>query len=270
MHILIFCLAGDPVAISLHDLLFQKGERELRLVSDAELAFATWLHQAGSDGEFFTRIRLSDGFIIEPAMIRMAVNRIPYFQMPHFINLADRSYAEMEMFALYISFLFSIKEKLPDGMPVKHINNADNALFFSAMALKAGMEVLENQFTSSPRWNQSKKLAAMDPRKKQNVSWHKHAPHLVWENKPVLFNEPFTNLVKADVVADKLFCPVSLAKQWQQKIKSFSQLIGRTVYQLTLAEVNGKYKFYSVNTRPAIIGGDALEAFSLLLIKNKS
>ncbi len=269
MHTLIFHVAGDTVAQSLHDILFLQGQRELRLVSDAELAFALWLHQAESNGNFFTRIRLQDGFIIEPAMIGRAVNRIPYFQMPHFINPADRQYAETEMYALYISFLLSIKEKVIDGMPVKHINNADNALLATAMAVKAGMNVLETLFTSSPRWKQPTALSALDPKKKETVLWHKHSPHLVWENKPVLYNEAFTTLIKVDVVNRRAFCNTALPKQLQKNIVTFSQLIGRTVYELTLAEIKSKYKFYAVNTRPAVVGNAALEAFASLLTSKK-
>jgi len=269
MHILIFCLTDDAVARSLHDVLFLQGQRELRLVTAAELAFATWLHQADRNGEFFTRIRLQDGFIIEPAMIQKAVNRIPYFQMPHFINPADRQYAETEMYALYISFLRSIKDKLPDGMPVQHINNADNTLFSTTMAIKAGMEVLETQFTSAPRWHQAKSLPAMDPAKKDTVLWHKHSPHLVWENKPVLYNESFSTLIKVEVVADRLFCHMALPKQWRQKIEKFSRLMGRTVYEFTLADVKGKYKFYAVNTRPLMMTPAAIEAFCSLLTSKK-
>ena len=126
MYTLIFCLTNDLVASSLYDALFQKKERKIRIITDTELVFASWLHEAGSDSVFFTRIRLADGFVIEPAMIKKAVNRIYYFQMAHFINQADRLYAEMEMAALYTSFLYSIKEKVIDGMPVKHINISDN------------------------------------------------------------------------------------------------------------------------------------------------
>ena len=66
MYTLIFCVANDLVAHSLYDALFQKKERKIRLITNTELAFASWLHEAGSDGNFFTRIRLADGFIVEP------------------------------------------------------------------------------------------------------------------------------------------------------------------------------------------------------------
>lgn len=270
MHTLIFCLTGDGVAHSLYDTLFQQGERELRLITDAELAFAQWLHQADSDGKFFTRIRLSDGFIIEPGMIHKAVNRIPWFQMPHFINPADRQYAQSEMYALYISFLLSIQDKVMDGMPVRLISSGDNAMYFSALAAKAGMPVLDSQFTSSPKWNQPKALSAMDPKKKETVQWHKHSPHLVWENKPVLFNEPFTTLAKIEVVGSNIFSESKLPAQWKQQIRKFSGLTGRTVYEIILAEVNGKYKFYSVNFRPLVLSPAAMDAFSSLLISKKT
>ena len=265
MYTLIFCLANDFVAKSLYDALFQKKERQLRIVTDTELAFASWLHEAGNDGVFFTRIRLADGFIIEPAMIKKAVNRIYYFQMPHFVQQADRLYAEMEMTALYTSFLYSIKEKVIDGMPVKHINITDNGLFYYAMAVKAGIDVLDNEFTSSPRWKQPKLQTAFSPQKKTNALWNKRSPNLVWENKPVLYNEPFKNLVQAFVVGDNFFCAAPVGKAFQQKIKAFSKLTGRTVYEITLAEVKGKYKLYAVNVRPPVLSPAAIDAYALLL-----
>ena len=269
MYTLIFSLANDLLAISLHDALFSKGERSLRLITDRELAFAEWLHEADSNGRFFTRIRLPDGFIIEPAIIKNLVNRIPYFQMVHFINAADRQYAEMEMYALYTSFLYSVKEKVTDGMPVKHINAQENSLYFQAMAVKAGLDTLDNQFTSSPRWRQPKALTAMAPQKKQTALWHKRSPHLVWENKPVLYNEPFTNLVKTEVVGGHYFCSIDPGRGFSKKIKAFSQLTGRTVYTLLLAEVNGKYKLYTVEMRPPALSAAAIDAFCALLISKK-
>ncbi len=269
MYTLIFCLATDGLANALHDALFSKGERSLRLVTDRELAFAEWLHEAGNDGHFFTRIRLPDGFIIEPQMIKNLVNRIPFFQMPHFLNLADQEYAAMEMYALYTSFLYSVKEKVVDGMPVRHINAQDNSLYYQLMAVKAGMDTLDNQFTSSPRWQQAKELAAMSPQKKQAALWYKKSPHLVWENKSVLYNQPFEGLVIAEVVADNYFCRVEPGKHFAKNIKVFSQLTGRTVYTLQLATVKGKYKFYSVDTRPQVLSHAALNAYcALLMIKN--
>lgn len=269
MYTLIFCLTGDSLALLLHDALFSKGERNLRMITDRELAFAEWLHEAGSDGHFFTRIRLPDGFIIEPHIIKHLVNRIPYFQMPHFVNIADRQYAEMEMYALYISFLYSVKENVIDGMPVRHINAQDNMLCFQLLAAKAGLDTLDNQFTSSPRWQQAKELAAMAPQKKQTALWHKKSLHLVWENKPVLYNEPFEGLVKAEVVAGNYFCKVDPGPQFAKKVKAFSQLTGRTVYTLLLAEVKGKYKFYTVDTRPQVLSNAAFEAFCTLLMVKK-
>lgn len=269
MYNLIFSVTGDSLAILLHDALFSNGERNLRLVTDRELAFAEWLHEAENDGHFFTRIRLPDGFIIEPQIIKNLVNRIPFFQMPHFVNGADRQYAEMEMYALYTSFLYSVNDKVIDGMPVRHINAQDNALYFQLLAAKAGLDILDNQFTSSPRWQQPKALAAMAPQKKQTALWHKKSQHLVWENKPVLYNEPFEGLVKVEVVGDKYFCKVDPGRHFAKKVKTFSQLTGRTVYTLLLAEVKGKYKFYTVDTRPQALGTAALEAFCSLLTGKK-
>ncbi|GAC1448154.1 MAG: hypothetical protein NVSMB7_09400 [Chitinophagaceae bacterium] len=272
MYIIIFCKTNDLFVHALCKALLEKGKEKIRVVTDTELVFASWVHEAGSDGSFFTRIGLRDGFIIEPSVIKAVVNRIPYFQMVHFINQADRSYAEMEIYALYISFLRSIEAKVTDGMQVRHINIAEpNALYFGAIAVKAGMEVLDNQFTSSPRWQQPRQLTAMTPWKKPSTLWHKRSPHLIWENKPVLYNESFATLVKAEVVNNTIFWPGQPVKGWQKKIKTFSQLIGRTVYTLTLAEVKGKYKFYEVDTRPQIINVPAINAFAALLIsKNKS
>ena len=203
--------------------------------------------------------------LLNPAMIKKVINRLYYFQMPQFINEADRLYAEMEMAALYTSFLYSVKEKVIDGMPIKHINIADNNLFYYATAAKAGIDVLDNQFTSSPRWKQAKLQTAFSPKKKTDALWHKRSPNLVWENKPVLYNEPFKNLVKAMVVADNFFCNASPGKTFLKKIKTFSKLIGRTVYELTLAEVNGKYKLYAVNVRPPFLGAAAIDAYAELL-----
>ncbi len=270
MYILIFCIDGDEVALALYQALFSKGERNLRLITDRELAFADWQHEAGSDGIFFTRIRLQDGFIIEPVIIKRLVNRLYYFQMLHFMNPADRQYAEMEMYALYTSFLYSVKEAVIDGMPVKHIHSSDNALYLQAMAVKAGIATLDNQFTSSPRWQKPTALSAMAAQKKPTVLWHKPSPHLVWENKPVLYSETFSNLVRAEVVGGDCFCSVDPGKKIRGKIKIFSKLTGRTVYTLLLALVNDTYKVYTVDVRPQLLSAAAIDAFCTLLISKKT
>ncbi|MFT3936244.1 MAG: hypothetical protein QM726_21625 [Chitinophagaceae bacterium] len=269
MYTLIFCFTGDAAAYALYDELFNKGERKLRLVTDRELAFASWLHQAGDDGIFFTSIRLHDGFVIEPAMIKILVNRINYFAMPQFVKPADRSYAEMEMLALYTSFIYSINEKVLDGMPVWHINTSENLLLFYSLAVKAGLPVVDNQFTSSPRWEHPKDQKPLAPQKKATALWHKQSPNLEWENKPALYNESFTNLVKVEVVADKIICDKISLRSLQQKIKKFSSLIGRTVYEITLAEIKKEYKLYGINVSPALLSTEAIKEFAHLLISKK-
>ena len=270
MHILIFCIGGDAVATGLHDALFQKGERALRLVTAAELSVANWLHEADADARFFSRIRLSDGFIIEPAMIKTIVNRIPYFMMPHFINAADRSYAEMEMFALYISFLHSVQDRVIDGMPTRHISAAYNPLYYALMAAKAGMKVLDHEFTSSPRWQQARDLSPMEPTKKPAMQWHKKSPSLVWQNKPVLYSQPFTSLERLEVVGDQVLSCTTMSRPLTIAIKAFSAMIDRTVYELTLALVKNRYFFYAANPLPASLSAPALEAYCNLLMAPKN
>ncbi len=270
MYIIIFCQLNDQFVQSLCKALLQKGETHIRIVTDMELAGASWQHQAGSNGRFITRLRLKDGFEIEPGMIKAVVNRIPYFQMVHFIKPADRQYAEMEIYSLYISFLRSVEEKLIDGMPIRQIALGEpNALYFYSMAIKAGMRVLDNQFTSSPRWQPQKELGAWAPHKKSAASWYKRSPHLVWENKPVLYHEPFVRLLKMEVVAGQMVRAGQSLKGWTKKIKLFSDLVERTVYTITLADMGNQHKFYEADPRPAMISESAMQAFANLLAAKK-
>ncbi len=276
MYIFIFCQTGDIVARLLYDNLLEKNQSNVKLVTETELAMASWLHQAASDGNFSTHIRLRDGFIIEGSIISKVVNRINYFPMPHFIKATNRQYAEMEMFALYTSFLFAVKEKVIDGMQVRNIiSNNDNSMYYYSLAIKAGIDVLDNQFSSAPKWLQPKGLTALTTLKKQTALWHRKSPHLVWENKPVLYNEKFTSLLHAEVIAGKVFCKTGSAmpkfsEVFQKKIKKFSLLCQKSVYTLTLTLIKGKYKLVSCNITPAVLSTDAIDAYSSFLIKNKN
>src|SRR5688500_10190830 len=108
MSICILCNQNDQVAQALF-LHLKKGNLPVQLVTAEDLIFASsWNHEISREGKCHTEIILQNGTHIHSGEIRCVFNRISFMQMPHFLNMADRNYAEMEMFALFISFLKSI------------------------------------------------------------------------------------------------------------------------------------------------------------------
>ncbi|HTL10463.1 MAG TPA: hypothetical protein VL307_19445, partial [Chitinophagaceae bacterium] len=162
------------------------------------------------------------------------------------------------------------RNKVIDGMPTRNISASYNPLYYSLMAAEAGMKVLDNEFTSSPRWHQAGGLAPMEPVKKSKVLWHKQSPSLVWQNKPVLYSQPFSSLERMEVVGGEIFGRITSSKPLARSIKDFSARIGRTVYELTLALVKERYFFYAANPVPAVLSAPAVEAFCNLITHEKN
>src|ERR1044072_3099721 len=112
MSICILCNQNDQVAQALF-LHLQNSHAPVYLVTAEDLIFATsWKHEISEEGKCHTEIILQNGTHIHSGRLRAVFNRIRFMQMPHFLDVTDRSYAEMEMFALFVSFLKSIEHVL--------------------------------------------------------------------------------------------------------------------------------------------------------------
>jgi len=81
----------------------------LALVTDADLAGATWEHRLGNDGGG-TRLALADGSVIDSATVRGTLNRLTHVPPALVAPMGpdDRAYALQELSALVLSWLASL------------------------------------------------------------------------------------------------------------------------------------------------------------------
>jgi hypothetical protein len=159
MEILLLCNQYDAVALALHERLATMGIQST-IVTAEELQYASlWVHNLDQHGKGCTEIKLQNNKVIYSHDLKVVWNRIRYFPMAHFKNEADRYYAQNEMSALYISCLKSIEHALVYPVTTYSLSiPEDNPLYLKHEAVKAGLNVLDYYFTTSPRWQSPKNM----------------------------------------------------------------------------------------------------------------
>ena len=266
MDILIFCNQNDAVATAVYQQLHNTNNK-VSVISAEELIYTPlWKHELNTKGKGTTQIILSNGTTIQSGEVKAVWNRIRYFPMQHFINEADRHYAQTELFALYFSFLKSINTALID--PVKTYDFAveeDNILYLKQQAINAGLPVLDYHFTSSPKWQSSKDLIPVSLYKKSASSFQKKAPHLIWQNQPTIFTEASSDVIKLwiagnNIIGDKAVLPKAALKKLSQNLK-------KTLLEVHCVKTAEGYKLSTIITFPEQVPQPVSEALAGLLLK---
>src|SRR4051794_21832677 len=159
----IFCNRNDSLAFILYNELQSKKVR-VHLVTAEEFIFAKKWHQAIDEkGKAVSRIILQNNTVIDSNQIDCAFNRVRLFQAPHFINSADRMYAEAEFYSLWISFLKTI-DVLLEPVDTHYLSlDQENQMIYFKKAMQAGLPVLNFHFTSSPKWKYTSSFLPFDP-----------------------------------------------------------------------------------------------------------
>lgn len=156
MSYLILAHADDATAPRIAAALTARhGACNVSLVYDHELmSRAHWRHWVASDGSSSFRLTLGSGAQIEEGDISAICNRLRFSLAPHFTQAAavDREYAEMETFALLLSWLESLAPRVinrasPQSLP----GCALDPLLWQAQAARAGLPIARSHATSNLR-----------------------------------------------------------------------------------------------------------------------
>lgn len=268
MEILILCDKNDWIAKKVYQQLIN-AEIDTAIVFAEQLAFAkSWKQLISETGECYTEIYLQDSQYINSKKLKSVFNRIKFINMPHFLNVTDRNYAEMEMFALYASFLKSISNALIEPIQTKNLIIEDiNLLYYFNLAINAGLEVIDYHFTTSPKWQNSDGAIPVHPLGNSEHSLPVKAPHLVWENLPCTYLQNYIKPVKIVIIEENVYPQI-----YKNKIPGlirFAKATGKIFLELLYVEVEGKMKLLDVNDFPQNASEETINALSLL-IKTKA
>lgn len=157
---LVLAHLGDDCALQVAAALAKRnGARSVKLISAEELVLAPrWLHvqesRSGPGLNTRTSIELGDGCLLCSDRIGVVFNRLRAVPMPHFANAtgADREYAVMEMYALLLSWVFSLPCPVFNRPTGRGLGGPERSLpEWLALAAKAGLPVHTYRFTSDPR-----------------------------------------------------------------------------------------------------------------------
>lgn len=266
MEILLLCNQNDAVVSSLHERLAVMGIKS-HIVTAEELQYASlWTHNLDRHAKGFTEILLQNNQAIKSDELKVVWNRIRYFPMAHFKNETDRYYAQNEMSALYFSFLKSTEHTLI--YPVSNYSFSipeDNPMYLKHEAIKAGLNVLNYYFTTSPRWQSPKNMIAVDPGKRFGTRFQKKAPHLVWQNQPVTFSEEASDPKSVWIVGDEIFGDEIILKN--SSLKRLALNLKKELVEVQFANTREGYKVSYINSFPAYVPADVINSLASQLIK---
>jgi hypothetical protein len=236
-------------------------------VTAEELVFSRkWTHALDRKGAGETEIRLQDGRTISSAGLKAVFNRIRFFPAGHFIDAADRSYAEMEIYALYISFLESVRHLLVEPLETRFMYpDQINNLFYYKMAVESELPVLDYHFSTSPRMHHTSRFLPVKPE-----SWARPLPahessYLVWQNQPVLFLQPYAASITVQVVGRTIVSRRPLP--FDNGIREFARRIGKRFFDIHFAETEEGYKMHSVEPFPDTASPKTIEALAGILLE---
>lgn len=265
---LILCHVNDGLSLALHEQLQCLGI-DSHLVMAHELASAhSWKQTITPDGKCFTEIILRNGQIINSENLKSVYNRIRQIEMLHFLNPADRAYANMEMFALYVSFLKNIESVMIEPIQTSQLTlDEPNMLYYFKAAADSGLQVLDYLFTTSPKWQNEKGFTVFNPLKKHKQSFYRKSAHLVWQNEPLISFQPHQEIYKIIVVAG--IAQSNQLKNLEQPIKQFAKRTGKILLELQIAATESGYRLYHVNDFPITATTETITALATCMIKKK-
>jgi len=200
-------------------------------------------------------LTLHDGTEIHGDRIGIVFNRLQYLDMPHFAtsNKADREYAAMEMFALFVSWLKALSCTVIN--PVSSQNLAGpihSSLAWQQLAGKAGLPTVRLRLTSSLRRYSVSDLVPYPAGATGNV------PACLTEAAGDQFARAF--VAGEDVLGD---VPTPL----MAGCSKLASLSGFEVLLIHFASLrnDGSWKFNGIDPYPAITERPAIDAIVRLL-----
>jgi hypothetical protein len=122
-----------------------RGLHPLEIVSAEALAYNRRFEHRLTTGKASVSIALADGRMIESASVRGTLNRLQLFPTEHLrgANAVDRRYAEQELFALSLSWLYSLPGRMLNR-PTPQSLNGDwrHPSEWARLAAQAGLSTM--------------------------------------------------------------------------------------------------------------------------------
>ena len=155
---LVLCATNDIAALWAARGLIARGLQPLEIVTAESLSYNQSFAHRLSSGRFSVEIALADGRILDGSKIRGTLNRLQSIPCAHLrtAEVADRQYAQQELFALYLSWLNAlpgvmVNRPTPGGLSGDWRHPSE----FVWLAKRAGL--------STTPYQQSESRAALPP-----------------------------------------------------------------------------------------------------------
>ena len=273
MKHLILAHQNDTTAMRVYaNLVARHNTNEVSIVTDEELVFAkSWRHEIAS-GYKQTIIQLNSGRLLNNEKIGIVFNRLRGSPMPHFEHAkkADREYAQMEMYALFLSWLFSIPGIVINAASPQGLGARDYSLYkWLALGAQAGLPVQEYHFTSnSRRYYQS----GFEPWKLE--SGHEHRldnknhlkPHIL-SRQPVVYLEPDPiHTSRVLVIGNKVIGDID--KQHNEACVALARRANCEILQLDFGLFEHNWKLMAVDAFPTVSDSIEIEAIVSFMENN--
>ncbi len=260
MEILIFCQETDIVMHTLYRKLHEV-DCQAKLVTDKDLAFARyWNHSSDEHGNFNTTIGLIDGTHIDFSKVKCIVNRIVYIPMFHFVNVQDRQYAEMEMYALFLSLLKSNEPKLLSSIKFHHIGNiqTNNRFFLLDKMVRAGLPIQKTIWKTDSTGNSAdKNMIPFELKPIQNGVLRKKSAYEMLKRTPTIFLERLSNINTVECVCGSIVQRSDLDAYREQVARLLDEL-GYPLVSLKYGYEKDSVSFISLDCMPKNISSEAL------------
>lgn len=273
MKHLILAHQNDATAMRVYaSLVARHNTDEVIIVTDEELVFSqSWRHEIASSYEQ-TIIQLNSGRLLDNKQIGIVFNRLRASPMPHFeyAKKPDKEYAQMEMYALFLSWLYSIPSTVINAACPQGLGARDYSLYkWLALGAQAGLPVREYHFTSdSRRYYQS----GVEPWKLE--SGHQHRldsknhlkPHIL-SRQPVVYLEPDpVHTSRVLVIGDKVIGDID--KQHNEACVALARRENCEILQLDFGLFGCDWKLVAVDAFPMVSDSVEIEAIVSFMEKN--
>jgi hypothetical protein len=232
MRFLIIAHPGDTFASVVYALLKRRhGSSDVKVVTGQEISLATlWKHEL--DGkQVFTELILHDGSTIVTGEVAVIFNRIRWISVPHFAEAAekDREYAQMEMTALWTSWLNDMNCPVVNPVTPRGLSGPEYSdIQWLAMATQYGIPVRRQMLSTNARF---KSISGFEVSR----TWAEHLDSHLLGRRPALFLEPLKELEKTVwVVGDAVLGTPEIT--FFHSLKEFAKAVRCPLLQFNLAK----------------------------------
>jgi hypothetical protein len=176
-------------------------------VTVEELALAAAWSHSQANGRVHTLIGLPDGRRIDSDAIAAVLNRASYAPAPPFPSARDREYAAMEIFALLVSWLCSLRCPVANRASARGLTGSERShLEWLRLAASCGLPTPRLRLTTDGRRFH---LAGMQAHQPPELHGRSLGPALHWSvpagPRPVLFAEPVGPPERVLVIGQTVF-----------------------------------------------------------------